>query len=76
MENINLEELPDVFGVESCARLLGLSPGSVYKWAKNGKLPAVALSDGGATTWLFYKGAIERWLEGQLEVDGGELDGA
>jgi len=45
---------------KSLARLLNVSPSTIYRWSKNGQIPKpVSL---GPNTTVWFKDEIEKWL--------------
>lgn len=46
-KNISLENLPDLLTVREVAELLRVSPLTIKRWGKRGKLPAIRINSRG-----------------------------
>ena len=51
----------DTLNVEQAGSLLGLGSGTVYRLAKDGRLPGVKLGD----VWRFSKTGLEEWIRSE-----------
>ncbi|MBL7036231.1 helix-turn-helix domain-containing protein [Candidatus Microgenomates bacterium] len=60
-KKINLEELPDLLTVREVAELLRVSPLTIKRWGKRGKLPAIRINSRGDRR---YKKEAILWLLG------------
>ncbi len=60
-KNIKLEELPDLLTVREVAELLRVSPLTIKRWGKRGKLPAIRINSRGDRR---YKKEAVLWLLG------------
>ena len=60
-KKINLEELPDLLTVREVAELLRVSPLTIKRWGKRGKLPAIRINSRGDRR---YKKEAVLWLLG------------
>lgn len=47
MQNISIENLPDLLTVREVAQLLRVSPLTIKRWGKRGKLPAIRINSRG-----------------------------
>ncbi len=55
----------NVFTVQELAHYLRMKPVTIYKHAKEGKLPAFKVG----ANWRFKKATIDRWIANQEEND-------
>ena len=55
----------NVFTVQELAHYLRMKPVTIYKHAKEGKLPAFKVG----ANWRFKKATIDRWISNQEEND-------
>ena len=58
---VRLEELPDLLTVKEVAELLRVSPLTIKRWGKRGKLPAIRINSRGDRR---YKKEAVLWLLG------------
>ncbi|HUW24207.1 MAG TPA: helix-turn-helix domain-containing protein [Patescibacteria group bacterium] len=58
---LNLEELPDLLTVREVAEILRVSPLTIKRWGKRGKLPAIRINSRGDRR---YKKEAVLWLLG------------
>ena len=61
---IRLDELPDLLTVREVAELLRVSPLTIKRWGKRGKLPAIRINSRGDRR---YKKEAVLWLLGMQE---------
>ena len=57
----------DVLTIEELAIYLKIPKSTLYKLAREGKIPSHKIG----RRWRFWKGAIERWLERERKSDPG-----
>lgn len=50
--------------LEEAARYLDIHPGTLYRWARAKRVPAVKMGK----VWRFRKEKLEEWLDKQTEV--------
>lgn len=60
-KKLKLEELPDLLTVREVAELLRVSPLTIKRWGKRGKLPAIRINSRGDRR---YKKEAVLWLLG------------
>lgn len=60
-KRIRLDELPDLLTVREVAELLRVSPLTIKRWGKRGKLPAIRINSRGDRR---YKKEAVLWLLG------------
>lgn len=60
-KRVNLEDLPDLLTVREVADLLRVSPLTIKRWGKRGKLPAIRINSRGDRR---YKKEAVLWLLG------------
>ncbi len=60
-KSVKLEELPDLLTVREVAELLRVSPLTIKRWGKRGKLPAIRINSRGDRR---YKKEAVLWLLG------------
>ncbi|MBI3486101.1 helix-turn-helix domain-containing protein [Candidatus Daviesbacteria bacterium] len=60
-EKISLEKLPDLLTVREVAEILRVSPLTIKRWGKRGKLPAIRINSRGDRR---YKKEAVLWLLG------------
>ena len=63
-KKIKLEDLPDLLTVREVAELLRVSPLTIKRWGKRGKLPAIRINSRGDRR---YKKEAVLWLLGMQE---------
>ena len=61
---LRLDELPDLLTVREVAELLRVSPLTIKRWGKRGKLPAIRINSRGDRR---YKKEAVLWLLGMQE---------
>ena len=66
-QNISIDNLPDLLTVREVAQILRVSPLTIKRWGKRGKLPAIRINSRGDRR---YKKEAVLWLLGiqQKEV--------
>lgn len=65
-KRIRLDELPDLLTVREVAELLRVSPLTIKRWGKRGKLPAIRINSRGDRR---YKKEAVLWLLGMQEKE-------
>ncbi len=65
-KQIRLDDLPDLLTVREVADLLRVSPLTIKRWGKRGKLPAIRINSRGDRR---YKKEAVLWLLGMQEDD-------
>ena len=65
-KKVNLSELPDLLTVREVAELLRVSPLTIKRWGKRGKLPAIRINSRGDRR---YKKEAVLWLLGMQEKE-------
>ena len=65
-KKIKLDELPDLLTVREVAELLRVSPLTIKRWGKRGKLPAIRINSRGDRR---YKKEAVLWLLGMQAKD-------
>lgn len=60
-DKISLEQLPDLLTVKEVAEILRVSPLTIKRWGKRGKLPAIRINSRGDRR---YKKEAVLWLLG------------
>ena len=63
-KKLRLNELPDLLTVREVAELLRVSPLTIKRWGKRGKLPAIRINSRGDRR---YKKEAVLWLLGMQE---------
>ena len=63
-KRLKLENLPDLLTVREVAELLRVSPLTIKRWGKRGKLPAIRINSRGDRR---YKKEAVLWLLGMQE---------
>ncbi len=63
-KKIRLEDLPDLLTVREVSELLRVSPLTIKRWGKRGKLPAIRINSRGDRR---YKKEAVLWLLGMQE---------
>ncbi len=63
-KKIRLDELPDLLTVREVADILRVSPLTIKRWGKRGKLPAIRINSRGDRR---YKKEAVLWLLGMQE---------
>lgn len=63
-KRLRLEELPDLLTVREVAELLRVSPLTIKRWGKRGKLPAIRINSRGDRR---YKKEAVLWLLGMQD---------
>ena len=61
MVKLSLEDLPDLLTVREVAQILRVSPLTIKRWGKRGKLPAIRINSRGDRR---YKKEAVLWLLG------------
>lgn len=64
---IKLDQLPDLLTVREVAELLRVSPLTIKRWGKRGKLPAIRINSRGDRR---YKKEAVLWLLGMQDKAG------
>ena len=57
-----------VMTIKDVAKYLGVHPMTIYKYAKQGKIPAFKIG----SDWRFHRKYIEQWIEKQIQKNGGK----
>jgi excisionase family DNA binding protein len=59
-----MSEVPqhEILTLEEVAHFLRLKPQTIYKWAQEGRIPAVKLGK----EWRFRRSVIDRWLDDRM----------
>jgi excisionase family DNA binding protein len=65
-KKIKLKDLPDLLTVREVADLLRVSPLTIKRWGKRGKLPAIRINSRGDRR---YKKEAVMWLLGMQEKE-------
>jgi excisionase family DNA binding protein len=65
-KRIKLEDLPDLLTVREVSELLRVSPLTIKRWGKRGKLPAIRINSRGDRR---YKKEAVLWLLGMQEKE-------
>jgi excisionase family DNA binding protein len=65
-KKIRLEDLPDLLTVREVSELLRVSPLTIKRWGKRGKLPAIRINSRGDRR---YKKEAVLWLLGMQEKE-------
>lgn len=65
-KRLKLENLPDLLTVREVAELLRVSPLTIKRWGKRGKLPAIRINSRGDRR---YKKEAVLWLLGMQSKD-------
>jgi excisionase family DNA binding protein len=65
-EKLRLDELPDLLTVREVAELLRVSPLTIKRWGKRGKLPAIRINSRGDRR---YKKEAVLWLLGMQDKE-------
>ena len=65
-KQLRLEDLPDLLTVREVAELLRVSPLTIKRWGKRGKLPAIRINSRGDRR---YKKEAVLWLLGMQEKE-------
>jgi excisionase family DNA binding protein len=60
-KNLSLDELPDLLTVREVAEILRVSPLTIKRWGKRGKLPAIRINSRGDRR---YRKEAVLWLLG------------
>lgn len=63
-KRVKLEDLPDLLTVREVSELLRVSPLTIKRWGKRGKLPAIRINSRGDRR---YKKEAVLWLLGMQE---------
>lgn len=65
-KRLRLDNLPDLLTVKEVAELLRVSPLTIKRWGKRGKLPAIRINSRGDRR---YKKEAVLWLLGMQDKD-------
>ena len=65
-KKVRLENLPDLLTVREVADILRVSPLTIKRWGKRGKLPAIRINSRGDRR---YKREAVLWLLGQQQKE-------
>jgi excisionase family DNA binding protein len=65
-KKVRLEDLPDLLTVREVSELLRVSPLTIKRWGKRGKLPAIRINSRGDRR---YKKEAVLWLLGMQEKE-------
>lgn len=65
-KKLKLDNLPDLLTVKEVAELLRVSPLTIKRWGKRGKLPAIRINSRGDRR---YKKEAVLWLLGMQDKD-------
>ena len=63
-QNLSIDKLPDLLTVREVAQILRVSPLTIKRWGKRGKLPAIRINSRGDRR---YKKEAVLWLLGIQE---------
>lgn len=66
---LTLDEMPDLLTVREVAEILRVSPLTIKRWGKRGKLPAIRINSRGDRR---YRKEAVLWLLG-IQAKGGEI---
>ena len=66
VQNISIENLPDLLTVKEVAQVLRVSPLTIKRWGKRGKLPAIRINSRGDRR---YKKEAVLWLLGMSKSE-------
>ena len=69
-KDIKLEDLPDLLTVREVAGLLRVSPLTIKRWGKRGKLPAIRINSRGDRR---YKKEAVLWLLGITPTQSAQI---
>ncbi len=58
-----MENSKTVLTIKEVAKFLGVHPMTVYKFAKQGKIPAFKIG----SDWRFHRKYIEEWIDSQMK---------
>ncbi len=61
------DPIGDVLTLEDLSVYLKVSPSTLYKLSREGKIPATKVG----RHWRFHKQAIDRWLSGERLINPG-----
>jgi len=56
----------EIMTLKEVAQYLKIKERTIYKWAQNGKIPAIKLG----STWRFRKEEVNAWLEKNRNTPG------
>lgn len=68
-KSLTLEEMPDLLTIKEVAEILRVSPLTIKRWGKRGKLPAIRINSRGDRR---YRKQAILWLLG-IQQKGGEI---
>ncbi len=51
--------MANLIAASEAAKRIGVSPSTVKRWAKDGRLPATSLQTGGRRQWLFAEADVD-----------------
>ena len=60
----DVAELPEVMNIRRTAEYLGVNPETLYKYAKEGSIPAFKLGN----RWKFKKSVLDAWMERECRI--------
>ena len=65
-EQLSINNLPDLLTVREVAQILRVSPLTIKRWGKRGKLPAIRINSRGDRR---YKKEAVLWLLGEMKKE-------
>jgi excisionase family DNA binding protein len=60
----DVAEFPEVMNIRRAAEYLGVNPETLYKYAKEGSIPAFKLGN----RWKFKKSVLDAWMERECRI--------